>query len=345
MWILNKNPTVGPLTIGEPECHITSMRCAPYRCPNLLSAGFSRSGRSPQNVPPIVKGGGSEQSQSAMADLYLAVRSDRRGIVKIGRSDNPYRRCDALASSHCFRVQPAVVYPGAGSCESAVHSVLDSKRVEGGPGREWFAVTLQQASNAVHQCLPCDFGSNQAEGPGANSWRAAEFIERLMPVAGPKYATEQADIDALAEKLYGNQWQGVLHIAGLARLRSKVGGANKYFYQMQFPDCPQMNYVAVRVDNSADSPHADPQQAGRRVTELLGLVPVTGPKHATEHAEIDALAEKLYGNDWQAVLHAAGLVRHRRIVGGLNRYFYQMQFPGCPQMTYVAIKEDLTAEE
>ena len=319
--------------------HIHALRS--MQMPNLLLASFSRSGRSPQNVSPRVKGGlRCQQSQSVMADLYLAIRSDLRGIVKIGRSNDPYRRCDALASSHCFRVQPAVIYPGAGSCESAVHSVLDSKRVEGGPGREWFAVTLQQASDAVHQCLPCDSG-HQSEGPGANAWRAADFVTRLTPVTGPSRATEQAEIDALAEALYGNQWQGVMSIAGLARQRSKVGCVHKYFYQLQFPDCPQMSYVAIRT-RSADLE----DQADRRATELLErLLPVTGPKNATEHAEIDALAENLYGNEWQRVVHTAGLVRHRRIVGGVNKYFYQVQFPGWPQMTYVAIKEDIPAEE
>jgi hypothetical protein len=132
-----------------------------------------------------------------------------------------------------------------------------------------------------------------------------------------------------------------MSIAGLARQRSKVGCVHKYFYQLQFPDCPQMSYVAIRT-RSADLE----DQADRRATELLErLLPVTGPKNATEHAEIDALAENLYGNEWQRVVRTAGLVRHRRIVGGVNKYFYQVQFPGWPQMTYVAIKEDIPAEE
>ena len=278
-----------------------------------------------------------------MTDLYLAIRSDRRGIVKIGRSNDPYRRCDALASSHCFRVQPTVIYPGAGSCEGAVHSVLDSKRVEGGPGRAWFAVTLQEASNAVHQCLPQDFGGNRPDGLGSNAWRAADFIERLIPVTGPSRATEQAEIDALAERLFDNQWQGVLKAAGLVRHRCKVGAVNRYFYQLQFPNCPHASYVALKVA-SIDVPDEIDTRAIERVDRpdslLERLTPVAGPIQATEQAEIDALAEELFGNRWQGAVHAAGLERRRSKTRGVNRYFYLVQFPGCPEKSYVAIKED-----
>ena len=276
-----------------------------------------------------------------MTDLYLAIRSDRRGIIKIGRSDNPYRRCDALAASHCFRVAPAVVFPGAGSCETAVHSVLDSKRVEGGPGRGWFAVTLKQASDAVHQCVPPDEASALQCLPGPDTESRADFVEWLVPVAGPKQATEQADVDALAEKLYGARWQAAVQASKLVRQRRLVGGANRYIYQLQFPDCPQVSYVAIKAGISTDL--QDDQEAGPRAhTFLERLTPVAGPKYSAEHAEIDALAENLYGNAWQGVVHTAGLVRHRRIVGGVNRYFYQLQFPDCPQASYVAIKEDDT---
>ena len=286
-----------------------------------------------------------------MTDLYLAMRSDRRGIVKIGRSNDPYRRCDALASSHCFRVQPAVIYPGAGSCEGAVHSVLDSKRVEGGPGREWFAVTLQEASNAIHQCLSHDFGGSRPDGLGSNPWRATDFVERLTPVTGPSRATEQAEIDALAEKLYGNQWQGVLHAAGLVRHRCRVGVVNRYFYQLHFPNCPRASYVALKdasIDLSDDMDNRPVERLDMPVERLDGpggmllerLTPVAGPRDATEQAEIDALAERLFDNSWQGAVHAAGLVRHRSKTGGVNKYFYQVQFPGCPEKSYVAIKED-----
>ena len=275
-----------------------------------------------------------------MADLYLAIRSDHRGIVKIGRSNHPYRRCDTLATSHCFRVKPVVVYPGAGSHEGAVHTVLDSKRVEGGPGREWFAVTLQQASNAVHQCLPQDFGSSRPDGLESNAWRAARFIERLAPVIGPKHATEQADIDALAEKLYGNQWQGVLHAVGLVRHRCKVAGVNRYFYQLQFPEWPHASYVAINDDEPNEETRAI-ERVDRPDSLLLErLTPVAGPSQATEQAEIDALAERLFCNRWLGAAHATGHVRRRCRIGGVNRYFYQVQFPGCPQMSYVAMKED-----
>jgi hypothetical protein len=135
---------------------------------------------------------------------------------------------------------------------------LDSKRVEGGPGREWFAVTLKQASDAVHECLPSDCGGEHFEGLGANASRAAEFVEQLTPVAGPKQATEQADIDALAEKLYGNRWQAVVQASGLVRQRRLVRHkgrahcANLYFYQLQFPGCSQTSYAAIKEDALAE---------------------------------------------------------------------------------------------
>jgi hypothetical protein len=283
---------------------------------------------------------GEPTSQSAMADLYLAIRSDHRGIVKIGRSNDPYRRCDTLATSHCFRVKPVVVYPGAGCHEGAVLSVLDSKRVEGGPGREWFAVTLQQASNAVHQCLPQDFGSSRPDGLESKAWRAVRFIERLAPVIGPKHATEQADIDALAEKLYGNQWQGVLHAVGLVRHRCKVAGVNRYFYQLQLPEWPRASYVAINDDEPNEETRAVERVDRPESLLLERLTPVAGPIQATEQAEIDALAEELFGNRWQGAVHTAGLERRRCRTRGVNRYFYLVQFPGCPEKSYVAIKED-----
>ena len=246
-------------------------------------------------------------------------------------------------------MQPAVIFPGAGSCEAAVHSDLDSKRVQGGPGREWFAVTVQQASNAVHRCLSHDFGGTRADGLGPSAWRAAHFVERLTPVAGPKYATEQAEIDALAETLYGNQWQGVLQAVGLVRHRCKVGSVtrvNRYFYQLQFPNCPHANYVAIKdasIDLSDDAvDNRSIERLDMPDSRLLDrLTPVAGPSHATEQADIDTLAEQLCGELWQGTVHAVGLVRHRAKVGGVNRYFYRLQLPDRHHMSYVAIKEDM----
>ena len=121
-----------------------------------------------------------------------------------------------------------------------------------------------------------------------------------------------------------------------------VNRVNRYFYQLQFPDCPHASYVAIK-DASIVAPEGRAIERVARPDSLLErLTPVAGPRDAMEQAEIDALAEQLYGNRWQGVVHTAGLVRHRST---LNKYFYQVQFPGCPQMSCVAIKEDLPVEE
>ena len=78
----------------------------------------------------------------------------------------------------------------------------------------------------------------------------SRLLDRLTPVAGPSHATEQADIDTLAEQLCGESWQGTVHAAGLVRHRAKVGGVNRYFYRLQLPDCHHMSYVAIKEDMS-----------------------------------------------------------------------------------------------
>ena len=130
---------------------------------------------------------------------------------------------------------------------------MDSRRVEGGPGRERFAVTLRQASNAAHQCLSHDVEGSRTDKLGSSVRPATDFAQRLTPVAGPKYAAEQAEIDSLAETLYGNQWPGVLQTGGPVRHRRVVGGINRHLYQAQFPDWPHASYVAIK-DASIDSP-------------------------------------------------------------------------------------------
>ena len=84
-------------------------------------------------------------------DLYVASRSDRSDILKIGRSSNPESRCERLQASHIFYVGLVATFPGAGDLEPAVHEILVSRRVLGGPGREWFYVTSDEALAAIGQ--------------------------------------------------------------------------------------------------------------------------------------------------------------------------------------------------
>ena len=85
------------------------------------------------------------------SDLYLASRIDRSDILKIGRSSNPEARCERLQASQAFFVRLVAAFPGAGDLEHAVHEILAGRRVLGGPGREWFFVTTDEALAAVGQ--------------------------------------------------------------------------------------------------------------------------------------------------------------------------------------------------
>jgi len=84
-------------------------------------------------------------------DLYVATRSDRSDILKIGRSSNPEARCERLQASQVFYVSLVATFPGAGDLEPVVHEILAGRRVLGGPGREWFYVTPDEAMAAVGQ--------------------------------------------------------------------------------------------------------------------------------------------------------------------------------------------------
>ena len=83
------------------------------------------------------------------ADLYIATRSDRSDIVKVGRSANVKQRCSTLSASQCFKVTPSHVYPGCGGLEKAVHEALQRHRVDGGSGKEWFRLTAAEAKCVV----------------------------------------------------------------------------------------------------------------------------------------------------------------------------------------------------
>ena len=80
-----------------------------------------------------------------MADLYLATRSDRPGIIMVAASENAYCSCAALQARHCFTVRPLAIFCNAGEHVSQVHAALESKRLAG----DWFTVSLEDACDAV----------------------------------------------------------------------------------------------------------------------------------------------------------------------------------------------------
>ena len=88
-----------------------------------------------------------------MCDLYLAMRSDARSILKVGRSSNPARRCRDLESGHVFQMKLIAVWPGAGSCETAAHRALQAFIRVPGPSREWFHASAAEVYAAVALCM------------------------------------------------------------------------------------------------------------------------------------------------------------------------------------------------
>ena len=91
-----------------------------------------------------------------MTDLYVATRSDAPDVLKIGRSNNPNRRCNDLSNSQCFSITPLAVFPKHGHCERLVHKKLEGRRALGGRGRKWFRVSLVDACAAISQALGCE---------------------------------------------------------------------------------------------------------------------------------------------------------------------------------------------
>ena len=84
-----------------------------------------------------------------MADLYVALRSDRPGVLKISASDNAYISCEALQTDHCDTVRPVAIFCYVGENVSLVHEALESKRLAG----DWFVVSLREACDTVSRVL------------------------------------------------------------------------------------------------------------------------------------------------------------------------------------------------
>ena len=84
-----------------------------------------------------------------MTVLYLAVRSDCPGVLRISASDNTYISCAALQADHCFTVRPVAIFCYVGEYVSLVHAALESKRL----AHDWFAVSLREACGTVSRVL------------------------------------------------------------------------------------------------------------------------------------------------------------------------------------------------
>ena len=84
-----------------------------------------------------------------MTDLYLAVRSDCPGVLKVAASENAYCSCGAPQAGHCFTVRPVAIFCYVGEYVSLVHAALETKRLAG----DWFALPFKEACDAVRTVL------------------------------------------------------------------------------------------------------------------------------------------------------------------------------------------------
>ena len=85
--------------------------------------------------------------------LYIMSNSWRADIVKIGRSSNPEDRARQMNTSHPFRLTIERSYGGMGFIEKTLHDRLKHRRVEGGPGREWFTLSAAQADTLIRASI------------------------------------------------------------------------------------------------------------------------------------------------------------------------------------------------
>ena len=59
-----------------------------------------------------------------MTHLYVMQRSDAPQFGKVGRSDDPVKRAEALQSGHCFFVRVLAICSDVGHHERWVHEQL-----------------------------------------------------------------------------------------------------------------------------------------------------------------------------------------------------------------------------
>jgi hypothetical protein len=132
-----------------------------------------------------------------MAHLYVATRSDRADIVKIGRSSGPGGRCGQLQCSQAFYVRPAAVFQDAGRLEGEVHRRLQHRRLQACPGREWFSALLWEALLAVAAAMP-------APQPAARGLGCGMCVQFLPLAPGG------VSLRASAVGVAARAWRGVL---------------------------------------------------------------------------------------------------------------------------------------
>lgn len=85
--------------------------------------------------------------------LYIMENPRLPGEIKIGRSHNPEERAKQLSAGQNFRIVVKRSYGEKGFLEKTLHHKLQRRRVEHGPGVEWFNVSVDQADILVKAAI------------------------------------------------------------------------------------------------------------------------------------------------------------------------------------------------
>ena len=94
-----------------------------------------------------------DAESNQMDSLYIMSNSLLPDMVKIGRSNGPEERARNLGASHPFRIVVEHTYGDKGFLEKPIHDRLKHRRVDGGSGREWFNLSVEQADTLVRGCI------------------------------------------------------------------------------------------------------------------------------------------------------------------------------------------------
>ena len=90
-------------------------------------------------------------NQKRMADLYIASRSDKPNVYKIGKSSNTLSRCKQLQRGHCFKIYVNAILESKGSCEKSIHRALREYQIG---DSEWFDIDLDTVLVTADQAQP-----------------------------------------------------------------------------------------------------------------------------------------------------------------------------------------------
>lgn len=100
-------------------------------------------------------------------DLYIMRYSNDRTILKIGRSKNVEARRRQLQSGHNFFVETKAIFPKCGYLERTIHHQIRDRRCKSGPGREWFAISLEDAMCVISKAMTAK--EQEMTEPAANA--------------------------------------------------------------------------------------------------------------------------------------------------------------------------------